>query len=127
MTIKNFLKQIRNLFPSKLPIGTSEFEIWAEDIVSTYEFARSQDLNRSYRFVLASNITTLSQTTAYKAKHYFFLVIKAACAKEIAGGMMYKIKQEQAAEVKAIQEAAANKKAQEAILLAQQASNGHEQ
>lgn len=117
------LKLIRNLFPSKLPVGMTEFETWAEDIVSTYGFDRSSQLDRSYRFILASNITTLTQTSASKPKHYFSQVIKAASAKEIAGGVMYKVKQEQSAEVKAIQEAAALKKSQEAIALAAEASS----
>lgn len=102
-----FLKLIRNFFPSALPIGITEFETWAEDIVSTYGFARSVELNRSYRWILASSMTTLGPTAAYKSKYYFFLVIQAASAKEIAGGTMYNIKQEQIAEQKAIREAAA--------------------
>lgn len=105
----------------------TEFETWAEDIITTYRFERGSQLDRSYRFILASNITTLSQTSASKPKHYFAQVIKAASAKEIAGGIMYKVKQEQSAEVKAIQEAAALKKSQEATALAAEASTSANQ
>lgn len=111
-----FLKLIRNFFPSSLPIGMTEFETWAEDIVSIYGFERSPELNRSYRWILASSITSLGATAAYKAKYYFFLVIQAASAKQIAGGAMYEIKQEQAAEIKAIKEAAAAKQLVEATV-----------
>lgn len=104
----------------------TEFETWAEDIISTYGFERSSQLDRSYRFILASNITTLSQTSANKPKHYFAQVIKAASAKEIAGGIMYKVKQEQAAEVKAIQEAAVLKKTQEATALAEASASANQ-
>lgn len=105
-----FLKLIRNFFPSSLPIGITEFETWAEDIVSTYGFTRSTELNRSYRWILASSMTTLGATAAHKSKFYFYLVIQAASAKEVAGGTMYNIKQEQVAEQKAIREAAAAQK-----------------
>lgn len=104
----------------------TEFETFAEDIISTYGFERSSQLDRSYRFILASNITTLNQTSDSKPKHYFAKVISAASAKEIAGGIMYKVKQEQSAEVKAIQEAAVLKKTQEATALAEASASANQ-
>lgn len=122
-----FLKLIRNFFPSSLPIGMTEFETWAEDIISTYDFTRSTELNRSYRWILASAMTTLGVTAAYKSKFYFFLVIQAASAKEIAGGTMYNIKQEQIAENKAIKEAAAAQKLLEATPTTEASTSGQTQ
>lgn len=104
----------------------TEFETWAEDIITTYGLERSSQLDRSYRYVLAANITTLKQTSFFRSKHYFYLIIKTACAKEIAGGVMGIIRDEQRAEVEAIKQAAALKKTQEATVLAEASASANQ-
>lgn len=93
MNIKNTVKKIRNLFPSALPVGVTEFEAWASDIVTTYNFPD----NDSLRFTLASMILALGPTRAYRSKFYFYLSVRSSMAKQIASHMMYDLKEKQKA------------------------------
>lgn len=87
-------KRIRNLFPSAVPQGVAEFEIWSLDIIQTYNFPD----NDSVRFALATMVLHSGPTAAYVSKHYFALMVKAGAAKQVASQVFQdiKIKQKQA-------------------------------
>ncbi len=97
--VKRLIKQLLGFFPSRLPVGMSEFDTWVDSLTSTYKLATS-DMT-TIKWVLASTIVRLNPTVAYKSKFYFYLVIQAAAAKEIAGGVFVKIKEDQRAAIAA--------------------------
>jgi hypothetical protein len=100
--VKILAKRARGLFPSALPQGMSEFEAWSEDILQTYGFPS----NDSFKFALATMIMHGGPTQAYKSKHYFMLMLRAAAAKQIAGAVFVAAKEKQKAEELAKQKSA---------------------
>ncbi len=104
--ITNVFKKIRALFPSKLPVGMTEFEAWSDSIISLYDLA-TKDAN-SVKFTLSTIIMHLGPQTAYKSKFFFYLTLQTAAAKQIAGAAFTKIKEdEKARQLKALQDEAA--------------------
>lgn len=91
--LKRLVNQVLGLFPSRLPVGVTEFDSWAESIIDTYPMPTS---NRdSLKFTLATIIMHQGTQDAYRSKFYFYLTINAAAAKQIAGEIFYSIKQKQ--------------------------------
>jgi hypothetical protein len=93
------LKKMRNFLPSPVPLGIAEFEAWASDIISTYDFPN----NDSVRFALATMILHSGPTAAFVSKRYFSLMVKAGAAKQIASQVFQDIKIKQQAEATASQ------------------------
>jgi hypothetical protein len=107
--LKKLCKIIRGFLPERLPIGMAEFEAFAKDMEETYNLPTKDP--DSIRFTLSTIIMHQGQTTAYRAKFYFYLVICASAAKQIAGANFQAIKDRQKkraeeAELKAKQEIA---------------------
>jgi hypothetical protein len=104
MNIKRLLKQIRAFFPSALPNGLGTFNAWAESFSEIYVLP-TQDQD-SIKYALATMILHLGDKIAYRPKHTFYLMLKAAAAKQVAGAAFQEIKARQqeaaklAAEVK---------------------------
>lgn len=88
--LKKKIKQFRSFFPEKLPTGMSQFEIWFQSFVNTYDLP-TVDV-ASIKYVLASSILSLSSTTAFKSKFYFYLIINAAAAKQLSSVVFQEIK-----------------------------------
>lgn len=105
---KRLGRQALGLIPSRLPVGVTEFEEWAQSIQDTYTLPTSD--RDSIRFTLATIIMHLGQQSAYKPKLYFALTMHAAAAKQVAGSVFYDIKQRQKEE----QEKAAKAEAEKA-------------
>jgi hypothetical protein len=91
--VKRLGRQLKGLFPSRVPTGMHEFDVWANDIVSTY--AMPTESYNSLKFTLATIIMHLGPSDAYKSKFWFALMINAAAAKQIAGAKFQEVKQEQ--------------------------------
>lgn len=80
--LKRFARQLRGLFPRRLPTGTTEFEAWANNIINTYHMpTQNRD---SIIWALSNMIAHLGPTDAYKADVYFGLLCNASAAKEVA-------------------------------------------
>lgn len=81
-------RRLRALFPSKLPIGVTEFNAWADDIV---ELSGLPD-NDSMRYTLAVVVLELPKTNAYRPKEFFIrALIKGAC-NQIVSQIMHDIR-----------------------------------
>lgn len=100
--IKRIMNQIKGLIPTAVPVGMSEFQTWADSILDTYPLPADSD---SIKFSLATVIMHLGPTAAYRSKFYFFLVLRAGMAKQVAGAVFQDIKLKQMARLKAEQEA----------------------
>lgn len=103
---KRLLRQLRGLFPRSLPVGATEFNVWADNIINTYHMpTKDRD---SIIWALSNMIAHLGPLVAYKSDVYFGLLCSASAAKEVAfyEGRAAKARQA-AALAKATEEAAA--------------------
>src|SRR5271166_2176540 len=100
MKLRRLINKIKGLLPTALPNGTTEFEAWAESFFDTYDNMPTEDRN-STKFTLCTIIMHLGQTAAYKPKIYFYLTLKAAAAKQVAGSVFSDIKVKEMARIKA--------------------------
>lgn len=91
---KLYFKKFLYLFPSPLPIGLTEFDNWAKDVLTTYGWPD----NDSFRFALASMIINQGPAKCSRSKYYFSKVVHAAASKQVAGDVFYSLKMKQKAE-----------------------------
>lgn len=112
-TLKRFFKKhILHRFPTPLPRGMTEFEVWCKDIIDVYQFPD----NASVRFMLAAILLHLGQTEDSKAKRYFGKCGLAAASKEIAHAQMTQLKEAQQAKAAEELKAASSLNNQEATI-----------
>ncbi len=102
--IGNVVFRILGRRKTALPVGMTEFEKWANSIISIYKPPGSDD---SVKFALATMIMHSGPTEAYKSKHYFNLALRASAAKQISGAVFQDIKLRQQKAAKDAQEALA--------------------
>lgn len=89
--LKKLIKRVFGYFPTKLPVGMTEFDKWVDDFIATYPLPTN---NRSdVAYVVATEIVNFSRGTVKKPKQFFYLVIVGGAAKQIAGANMQKIRQ----------------------------------
>ncbi len=89
LKIKRIISRIRGLFPEALPVGMTEFTLWANKVIRDYNPPGTPD---SVKFALATSILHSGPTMAFKSRYHFSLVIRAAAAKQIAGAQFQEIK-----------------------------------
>jgi len=89
-------KLIRGFFPERLPQGVTEFNVWANDIISTYRFPD----NDSVRFALATMVMHQGPTAAFRSKFYFAIMVWAGASKQVASQVFNDIKTKQMEELK---------------------------
>lgn len=104
---KQYLKMFLGLFPSRLPVGMTEFDAWVQDIIDTYSLSGIADID-SLKWAIAGSVMALGPTKAFKPKVYFALVVSKSAANQIAGGFMYNLKEKQKADIAAKQAAEAS-------------------
>lgn len=90
-TVVRCWRQLRGLFPSALPVGLSEFNVWSQSIADTYVLPTTNI--DSIKFTLATSIMHLDATAARKPKYWFVLLVRASAAKQIAGAAFTEIKE----------------------------------
>lgn len=101
-SVLRLFNRLKGLFPSPIPQGMTEFYSWADSIIDTYQPPADK---RSVHFALATMIMRLDPTSAYKSKRYFSLCLHKGIAGQIANGVMFEIKEQQAAEIQAAKDA----------------------
>lgn len=101
--LKRFLNVINSYFPSKLPTGMEEQELWAKSII---EMSNVPD-NDSTRFALAVMVLHIESSTDSKPKLYFVRSMNKGAANEIANAVAMDLKEKQK------KQAEANKAAEE--------------
>lgn len=97
-----FFKVARSYFPSKLPVGMSEFDAWADSIIElSGQFA---DVD-SMKFAIASIVIHLPPTRSSVPKSYFVKSMRKSAANQVASQFFQDIKLKQMEAAKAAQEA----------------------
>lgn len=85
-----FKKKSPLLEKKPLPVGKQEFEAWASNIIELTGIPAKDD---SQKFVLASMITSLGNTEAFKEDAYFINALRKAAANQVAVAMMEEIRE----------------------------------
>ncbi len=89
--IKRSLKQFRGLFNSRIPTGVTEFHMWVEDIIATYDLPTYH--RDSISFGLSSMLMRLNPDEDKKPKYYFVRVLRTGATKQIAHSVLTEIKE----------------------------------
>lgn len=89
------LKQALSLIPTRLPVGLSEFNKFADDIIELSGPIADQE---SMRYVIATNVINLGPQRSHVAKNYFVRTMVKAAANQVASHVFQdiKIKQQEA-------------------------------
>lgn len=106
--IFRFFRKIKSFFPSRLPVGMTEFNAWAKDIQELYDLPD----HVATTWALSSMIVSLPPTKSgwsqfYKSKRYFGVCALKSMSNQIAAAVMQDLKDQQAAAQKKAQEDAA--------------------
>ena len=99
-----FIKRLLSYYPTRLPVGLTEFHKWSQDVVDLCDDLDSVPLE-SKQFVLSSQFQSLPPAAAYKPKHYFVKILYKAAANQVAAQVFVGIKEAQ--KQREIEEAAA--------------------
>ena len=99
-----FIRVLTGFFPKALPVGMTAFDKWADDFVETYKITDIMSA-RDAKYTLATSIISAGGATAYKADFTFYLILRSAAAKQIAGAKFQGIQAELRAEQQARMEA----------------------
>lgn len=90
--MKLLVKRIMSHFPTKLPVGMTEFHQFADEVI---ELAGSFADEDSMKWAISSQITHLPHTTASKPKAYFVRCLRKAAANQISAAVFIDIKDRQ--------------------------------
>lgn len=115
------IKQILAHLPSKLPQGKSEFDVWADDIIETYNMPN----NDSIKFALATAVMHLSATDAFKPKAYFGRILIKGASNQVVYAIMQELKVKQ--EEKARKDVEEQKQLAEATAQSNESGEANEQ
>lgn len=91
--IKRVVRFAAALVPTALPQSDAAYEAWADDVL---DLARLPS-NDSFKQALGTQVLHLGPTTAYKAKFYFILGLKAAVSKQTAYNAVDTVRQKEKA------------------------------
>lgn len=93
-----FLRQFLGLFPTKLPKGLEEFEVFAKDIFDLYDIPDFP----SYRQAIATMVMHMPPTTHRKSKHHFMRAIRKAQANQVCYEVIQQIREEEKKQQQAV-------------------------
>lgn len=95
-----FCRFIASFVPSAIPVGLTEYQAWAESIISlTGPIADDNSL----KFAIASMVIHLDRDTAYVSKRWFVKCLRKAAANQVASAVFQDIKLKQQEALKAAQ------------------------
>lgn len=108
--MKLLAKRFLSLFPTKLPVGMSEFETWSNSVVELSGKFADDD---SMKFAIASQIMHLGAQKSSVPKNFFVRSLRKAAANQVASQVFQdiKIKQQEAAKAAQAADTATNDKA----------------
>ena len=97
------LKRLMSYFPTKLPVGVTEFDKWADSILDlSGRYAKEDDM----KWALANMVIHADSKFGALPKNYFVNRLRKAAANQIASNVFQTIKLKQEAEKAAQTEAA---------------------
>ncbi len=97
---KRYVNYFLGFFPQALPVGVTAFNTWSESLIDTYNLNAIMS-KRDAQYTLAASIISGGGASAYKSNFTFYLILRAAAAKQIAGAKFQDIQSELRAEQQA--------------------------
>ena len=91
--VKRYFGLFLAWFPSRLPIGDAQWEVWFNSITDLYELPK----NDSIRFALGASIMHLPPQAYYKPKRYFGMTLLKGASQQQAHNIMSDCKDRQKA------------------------------
>lgn len=92
--MRQFFKYLRSLLPTKLPVGTTEFESFCDDIIELSGPYADRD---SMMFAIGTMILHLGPTKSAVPKAHFVRALRKTAANQVAGHFFQMIKEKQKA------------------------------
>lgn len=89
---------VKSYFPQKLPVGLTEFNSWAANIIEITGAFADPD---SMKFAIASNILHLPPNRSSVSTQFFVRSLRKAAANQVASQVFQDIKNKQQEEAKA--------------------------
>lgn len=99
------LKRALSYFPTQLPVGTAQFDTFANDIIALAGNYADTD---SMRFAIASMLIHAPHDKGSLSKHYFVVRLRKSAANQIASQVFQEIKTKQDAKNKPAEVTASN-------------------
>lgn len=91
--LSSLIKRALSYFPSKLPVGVSEYETWANSIIELAgQFADAD----SMKWALNNMVLHLPSTSASVPKNHFVKCLRKSAANQIVSAVTMDIKNKQA-------------------------------
>ena len=87
------IKRALSYFPSKLPVGMSEFNVWSQDII---DLAGPMADDDSMKFAIASQLMHQGSTSDRIPKRFFVAALRKAAANQVAAQVFQDVKLRQA-------------------------------
>lgn len=94
--LSNLIKRISSYFPTKLPLGMSDFETWSNTIISLLGPGLENIPADDIKFVLTTNLQRLGPDEDKRSIQYFVRVIRAAAIKQVSAQVFQDVKLRQA-------------------------------
>ena len=93
---KRAVSKVTGFFPTRLPVGITEFNVWAESIIDTYGLDIGTNDHDSIVFGLAGAVMHLGATESHKPKRFFAKLLHKGAASQVAYFVMKQLKEKQA-------------------------------
>ena len=90
--LNKILKYLASLAPTKLPVGMTEFNTWADSIIELSGNYADAD---SMRFAIATMVLHLGAQKSSVPKNYFVRSLRKTAANQVAQGVFQEIKLKQ--------------------------------
>lgn len=89
--IKRYFKRFLGLFPSRLPVGMIEHQVWVDEIIDLSGLPN----NASTQFSVATMVLHAPAYKGYMSKEYFVRHLIKGAANQVAHYRMTELKEEQ--------------------------------
>jgi len=90
--LKKALQVVKSYFPTKLPEGVTEFDVWSTDIIKL----SGLPFNESMKFAVAAMIINMRKDDEfYIPKRRFVQMLRVSAARQVSGFVMYEAKEKQ--------------------------------
>ncbi len=100
--MKLLIRRLLSYFPTQLPVGLTEFDAWADDIIELAGAFADRD---SMRFVLANQVMHMPPYKSSVPKNQFVRGLRKTACNQIAGQVFQQVKEAQEARRRAEDEA----------------------
>lgn len=90
--MKMLVKRLLSYLPTTLPVGMTKYEAWSDSVAELIgPIATKEDLD----FCIAAEVIRVGPNVCSAPKNYFVKRVRAGAAKQIAGAVFSRIKEDQ--------------------------------